>query len=133
VGDAEVIEEFRANGGRVGGALADTPILLLHHIGARSGLERVTPLAYTPHEDGYLIVASSGGAPAHPGWYHNLKVHPTVEIEVGAETLSVQAEELEGAARQALWPKLLAASTSLADYQAKTRRTMPLFRLTRQR
>jgi deazaflavin-dependent oxidoreductase (nitroreductase family) len=132
VRDAAVIEAFRANGGRVGGSLAGTPILLLHHRGARSGVERVTPLAYTPHgDDHYLITASSGGSPAHPRWYHNLKAHPTVEIEAGAETFRVQAEELDGAARDALWPGLVAASPSLRDYEAKAGRTIPLFRLTR--
>jgi deazaflavin-dependent oxidoreductase (nitroreductase family) len=132
VRDAAVIEEFRANRGRVGGPLAGTPILLLHDVGARSGIERVTPLAYTPHGDGrYLITASSGGSPAHPRWYHNLKAHPTVEIEVGAETVTVRAEELDGAARDALWPRLVAASPSLRDYEAKAGRTIPLFRLTR--
>jgi deazaflavin-dependent oxidoreductase (nitroreductase family) len=132
VRDAAVIEEFRAHGGRVGGALAGTPILLLHHLGARSGIERVTPLAYTRHGDGrYLITASSGGSPAHPGWYHNLKAHPAVEIEVGAETFTVRAEELDGAARDALWPELLAASPSLREYQARAGRRIPLLRLTR--
>jgi deazaflavin-dependent oxidoreductase (nitroreductase family) len=133
VDDAEVIEEFRANGGRVGGALADTPILLLHHIGARSGLEARDAARLHPARGRLPDRRFQRRGAGPPGWYYNLKVHPTVEIEVGAQTLSVQAEELEGAARQALWPKLLAASTSLADYQAKTRRTIPLFRLTRQR
>jgi deazaflavin-dependent oxidoreductase (nitroreductase family) len=134
VRDAAVIEEFRANGGRVGGSLASTPILLLHHGGAKSGIERVTPLAYTPQGDGrYLIVASNGGSPAHPGWHHNLKAYPTIEIEVGTATLTVRAEELDGAARDALWPELVAASSSLADYQSKARRRIPLVMLTRQR
>ena len=91
-----IIEEFRANGGRVGGPLAGTPLLLLHHIGAKSGIERVTPLAYRPHGDGrYVIVASNGGSPTHPGWYHNLKANPVVEVEVGTETFMVRAEELD--------------------------------------
>ena len=127
-----IIEEFRANGGRVGGPLAGTPMLLLHHIGARSGIERVTPLAYRPHGDGrYVIVASNGGSPTHPGWYHNLKANPTVEVEVGTETFTACAEELEAAAHHPLWSELLAASPSLREYQAKTARRIPMFMLTR--
>ena len=125
-----IIEEFRAKGGRVGGALAGTPILLLHHIGARSGIERVTPLAWSRHDDGrYVIVASNGGSATHPGWYHNLKAHPTVEVEIGAETLIVQAEELEGGARDAQWSRLVAAAPSLTEYQAKAGRRIPMFAL----
>jgi deazaflavin-dependent oxidoreductase (nitroreductase family) len=127
-----IIEDFRANGGRVGGPLADTPMLLLHHIGAKSGIERVTPLAYTPHGDGrYVIVASNGGSPTHPGWYHNLNANPVVEIEVGTETFTVRAAELNGAARSPLWSKLVAASASLREYQATTARQIPMLMLTR--
>jgi deazaflavin-dependent oxidoreductase (nitroreductase family) len=130
--DRRTVEEFRANGGRVGGALARTPLLLLHHIGARSGIERVTPLACSPQPDGrYVIVASNGGSPAHPGWYHNLKAHPTVNVEVGAETVTVRAEELEGAERDALWPALVAESPSLGEYQARTARRIPVVVLER--
>jgi deazaflavin-dependent oxidoreductase (nitroreductase family) len=128
----EVIDEFRANEGRVGGFLAGTPILLLHHVGARSGIERVTPLAYSPQRDGrYLIVASNGGSPTHPGWYHNLKANPLVEIAVGTETFMVRSEEPEGVAREALWSKLVAASPSLREYQAMAARPIPVFTLTR--
>jgi deazaflavin-dependent oxidoreductase (nitroreductase family) len=127
-----IIEQFRANEGRVGGPLAGTPILLLHHIGAKSGIERVTPLACSRQGDGdYVIVASNAGSPTHPRWYHNLKAHPTVEVEVGTEMFVVRAEELEGAARDALWSKLLAASPSLTEYKAKTARQIPMFMLTR--
>jgi deazaflavin-dependent oxidoreductase (nitroreductase family) len=133
VRDAEVIEEFRANGGRVGGALAGTPILLLHHVGARTGRERVTPLVFTPHDDGYVITASSAGSPAHPGWYHNLRANPRAEIEVGSERFAVIAKEVEGAARDALWPGLLAASPSLREYDAATARRIPVFALVRHR
>lgn len=125
-----IIEEFRANQGRVGGSLAGTPILLLHHVGARSGIERVTPLAYRRREDGqYVIVASSGGSPSHPGWYHNLKAHPTVEVEIGTETLIVQAEELAGGDRDVQWSRLVAEAPSLAEYQAKASRRIPVFAL----
>jgi deazaflavin-dependent oxidoreductase (nitroreductase family) len=130
--DHGVIDEFRANEGRVGGVLARTPSLLLHHIGVRSGIERVTPLAYSPQGDGrYLIAASNGGARAHPAWYHNLTANPMVAIEVGTETVMVRAEEPEGAAREALWSTLVAASPSLREYQAKAVRPIPVFTLTR--
>jgi deazaflavin-dependent oxidoreductase (nitroreductase family) len=130
--NSRIIEQFRANEGRVGGPLAGTPILLLHHIGAKSGIERVTPLACTLQGDGdYVIVASNAGSPTHPGWYYNLKAHPTVEVEVGTETFMVRTDELEGAARDALWSKLLAASPSLTKYKAKTARQIPMFMLTR--
>ena len=128
----KIIEEFRTNGGRVGGPLAGTPMLLLHHIGARSRIERVTPLAYRPHGDGrYVIVASNGGSPTHPGWYHNLKANPVVEVEVGTETFTACAVELEAAVHHPLWSELVAASTSLRDYQAKTARRIPMLMLSR--
>ena len=130
--DRAIVDEFRSHRGRVGGPLANTPILLLHHIGAKSQLERVTPLAYTSPSDGrYRIVASNAGSPAHPGWYHNLKAHPRVRIEAGTETFWAHAEELNGPGRDAMWPQLIAASPALRDYQTKTRRQIPIVVLTR--
>ena len=127
-----MIAEFRANQGRVSGVLAGTPIILIHDIGATSGTERVTPLAYSLHADGRLVIAASnGGSPAHPAWYHNLKAHPTIEVEFGSETFTVLAEEAEGATRAELWPKLIAASPAVGEFQAKTARRIPLFTLTR--
>jgi deazaflavin-dependent oxidoreductase (nitroreductase family) len=125
-----IIDEFRAKGGRVGGALAGTPILLLHHIGARSGIERVTPLAYSRQDKGdCVIVASNGGSRTLPGWYYNLKAHPTVAVEVGTETVIVQAEEVACGARDAQWSRLVAAAPSLTEYQAKAGRRIPMFAL----
>ena len=107
--NTKIIEEFRANQGRVGGPWAGTPMILIHHIGARSGIERVTPLACSPQADGqFAIVAANGGAPAHPGWYYNLRAHPRITVEVGAETFTVLAAELEGTARAGVWAKLVA-------------------------
>jgi deazaflavin-dependent oxidoreductase (nitroreductase family) len=127
-----VIAEFRANHGRVGGVLADTPIILIHHIGGKTRTERVTPLAYSSQPDGRLVIAASnGGSPAHPAWYHNLRAHPTIDVEVGTETFTVRAEELVGAAHTELWPKLAAASPALSAFQAKTARRIPLVALTR--
>jgi deazaflavin-dependent oxidoreductase (nitroreductase family) len=129
--NAKIIQEFRANGGHVGGPWADTPMLLIHHIGAKSGTERVTPLAYFPRPDGrYVIVASSGGSPAHPDWYHNLKAHPVIKVEVGGQAFSVLAEELDGTARTELWPRLVAEAPTLGEHQARTARQIPVFMLT---
>jgi deazaflavin-dependent oxidoreductase (nitroreductase family) len=131
--NAGIIEEFRANDGRVGGTLADTPILLLHHLGARSRTERVTPLAYTRRgDDAFLIVASNGGSPTHPGWYHNLKANPRTEVEVGTQRFPVTASEVEGTARVALWPKLIEIAPSIGAFQAQTKRQIPLLVLRRE-
>ena len=131
--NTKMIEEFRANEGRVGGSWAGTTLILIHHIGARSGTERVTPLACSPQGDGrFAIVASNGGSPAHPDWYYNLKANPRTKAEVGTQTFTVLAEELDDTARAELWPKLVAQYPQLADTQAKTTRQIPVFMLTRQ-
>jgi deazaflavin-dependent oxidoreductase (nitroreductase family) len=127
-----VIAEFRANQGRVGGDLADTPIILIHHVGAKTSTERITPVAYSAQPDGRLVIAASnGGSPAHPTWYHNLKAHPTIEVEIGTETFTALAEEITGAAYTALWPQVVAASPTLGEFQANIARRIPLFALTR--
>ncbi|MGZ4186844.1 MAG: nitroreductase/quinone reductase family protein [Solirubrobacteraceae bacterium] len=129
-----MIAEFRANHGRVGGDLAGTPIVLIHHVGAKSQTEHVTPLAYSSQADGRLVIAASnGGSPTHPAWYHNLKAHPTIHVERGTGTFTALAEEVTGAAHAELWPKLVAASPTLGEFQAKTTRRIPLFTLTKRR
>jgi len=129
--NATIIEEFRATGGHPGGDWAGTPMILIHHIGARSGTERVTPLGYFPVSgDRFAVVASNGGSPSHPAWYHNLKANPVITAEVGAKTLTVVAEELDGAARAELWPKLVARFPTVGTYQATTARRIPVFILT---
>ena len=131
--NTKIIQEFRANGGRVGGPWAGTTLILLHHIGARSGIERVTPLGCFPLGEGrYAVVASNGGSPAHPDWYYNLKAHPRITVEVGAQAFAVLAEELNGAARAGLWPTLVAQAPTVGEYQARTTRQIPVFMLTRQ-
>ena len=131
--NSEIINEFRANQGRVGGMWTGTMLILIHHIGAKSGIERVTPLGYFPLRGGrFAVVASSGGSPAHPGWYHNLKASPVITVEVGAETFTAVAEELTGTARAELWPKLVAGFPDLGAAQARTTRQFPVFMLTRQ-
>jgi len=130
--NTKMIEEFRANEGRVGGPWAGTTLILIHHIGARSGTERVTPLGCSPQGDGrFAIVASNGGSPAHPDWYYNLKSNPRIKVEVGTQTFTVLAEELDDTVRAGLWPKLVAEYPSIGKYQARTARQIPVFMLTR--
>ena len=131
--NSKIIEEFRANGGRVGGTWAGTPLILIHHIGAKSGTERVTPLACSPQGDGrFAIVAANGGSPTHPDWYYNLKANPRINVEVGSQTFTVLAEELDGTARAGLWPELVAEAPTVGEFQAGTSRQIPVFMLTRQ-
>lgn len=131
--NANLIEEFRANEGRVAGPMAGTTIILIHHIGAKSGIERVTPLACSVRPGGrFVIVASNGGSPTHPAWYYNLKAHPRITAEVGTESFPALAEELVGAARAELWPELVAEAPDIGKHQSKTVRRIPVFMLTRQ-
>ena len=131
--NTKIIEEFRANEGRVGGPWEGTPLILVHHVGARSGIERVTPLGCFPQGDGrYAIVASNGGSPTHPTWYYNLKANPRTTVEVGAETLTVLAEELDGTARAEVWPKLVAKAPQVGEAQNRVARQIPVFMLTPQ-
>jgi deazaflavin-dependent oxidoreductase (nitroreductase family) len=128
-----VIEEFRANGGQVGGELAGATVVLVHHVGARTGIVRVVPLIGIPQGGGrVVIVASNGGSSTHPGWVYNLRAHPTVTVELGRKTLTMHAEELDTAARVDLWPQLLAGSPALRDFEARTARELPVFVLTPQ-
>jgi deazaflavin-dependent oxidoreductase (nitroreductase family) len=127
-----IIEEFRANRGRVGGMWAGTPMILIHHIGAKSGIERVTPLAYSAQPGGrYVIVASNGGSPADPDWCRNLRANPRITVEMGPREFTVVAEELDDAARAELWPRLVAEAPDLGEHQARTTRQIPVFMLTR--
>jgi deazaflavin-dependent oxidoreductase (nitroreductase family) len=128
--NAKVIEEFRANGGRVGGTFQNTPILLLHHVGARSGQPRINPVAYNRDGERYVIFASKGGAPTNPGWYHNLLANPQTEIEVGSETMDVTASEVTGDERDRLFRAQAERSPQFGAYQEKTDRMIPVIALT---
>ena len=138
--NTQIITEFRANQGRVGGMWTGTTLILIHHIGARSGIERVTPVACSPQGEGrFAIWAANGGSPTHPTWYYNLKAHPRITVEVGTQTFTVLAEELDSTARAELWPKLVAEwpkpvaeSPDLGAAQAGTTRQFPVLLLTRQ-
>jgi deazaflavin-dependent oxidoreductase (nitroreductase family) len=131
--NAGIINEFRSNQGLVGGPWEGVTLLLLHHVGARTGIERVTPVACSPQGGGHLAIwAANGGSPTHPNWYHNLKAHPRITVELGPETFTVLAEEVGGAARAELWSKLVAEFPGQLDAaQARTTRQFPLFLLTR--
>ncbi|MDX1689698.1 MAG: nitroreductase family deazaflavin-dependent oxidoreductase [Acidimicrobiia bacterium] len=122
----EVIDEFRASGGTVGGFFADKDLLLLHHIGARSGRTRVTPLLRQSVGEGWAVFASAGGAPEHPGWYHDLVAEPNVAVEVGAETIPVTAKVLEGAERDEVWDRQVERHPFFGDYEDRSGRTIPV-------
>ena len=103
----KIIDEFRSNVGKVGGYFAGAPMILIHHIGARSGTERVNPLVYLPDGDDMIIAATKGGAPTNPDWYHNLKAHPRITVEVGTAAFRVEATEATGDERNSLWRRLV--------------------------
>lgn len=112
-----VIDEFRANGGKVGGRFEGAPLLLLHHRGAKSGRERVNPVMYQRVGDAVAIFASKGGAPTNPDWYHNLRAHPEVSVEVGSETYPVVARVAAGEERERIWEAQKAAFPGFAEYE----------------
>ncbi len=126
-----IIDEFRANGGKVGGPFAGANMLLLHTTGARTGQERVVPLVYEPHDDGMVIFGSKGGAPTHPDWYHNLVAHADATVEVGNATVPVRARVTEGDEYERLWQRQVELMPGLGDYQARTTRRIPLIVLER--
>ncbi|MEU8380839.1 nitroreductase/quinone reductase family protein [Streptosporangium sp. NPDC048865] len=126
----QVIEEFRANGGRVGGPFEGGRLLLLTTVGARSGARHTTPLGYLP--DGgerVLVIASAAGAPKHPAWFHNLVANPLVTVEDGVFTYEARAVVLEGAERDRLFARAVEADPGWAAYQAKTTRVLPVVAL----
>jgi deazaflavin-dependent oxidoreductase (nitroreductase family) len=128
--NAKIIDEFRANEGRVSGMFEQMPLLLLHHTGARSGTARVNPLAYQADDGRYVIFASKAGAPTNPDWYHNLKAHPNVTIEVGADTIDVVADEATGEERERLYGTQAERTPMFAEYAQKAGRTIPVMVLT---
>jgi deazaflavin-dependent oxidoreductase (nitroreductase family) len=127
----QVIEEFRANGGKLAGQFADAPILLLYTKGRRSGKEFLNPLAYYADGDRYLVFASKGGADTHPDWYLNLVAAPTAHIEVGTESFDVQVTDLQGEERDRLYAAQAEVMPNFAEYQAKTERVIPVIALSR--
>ena len=128
--NTQVISEFRDNAGQVGGMFDGMPLLLLHHVGAKSGTDRIAPLAYLEDGGSYAIFASKGGAPEHPAWYHNLKAHPATKIELAGQEIAVVAHEAEGAERDRLYNTQAAKLPQFAEYEEKTERKIPVVVLT---
>lgn len=126
-----IVEEFRANGGKVGGPFEGGTLLLLHTTGAKSGKTRLSPLAYLPIDGKILIVGSYAGAPKDPAWVHNLRATPRAHIEIGTDSYDVDVRELPDDERDAMYPKITEVAPVFAEYQAKTTRAIPLFELTR--
>ena len=130
--NTNVIAEFRANHGKVGGPFDGKPLLLLTTTGAKTGTERVNPLMYLPLDDGRLaIFASKGGAPTHPDWFHNVKANPGVTIELGDETFSATATEVTGDERDDLYARQADLYPQFAGYQADNPRLIPVVVLER--
>lgn len=124
--NSKIIEEFRANDGKVGGQFEGAPLLLLHTVGAKSGQQRVNPMMYQANGDGYAVFASKGGAPTNPDWYHNVLANPRVRAEIGTETAEFTARVADGAERQRIWDAQKSAYPGFADYEQKTTRQIPV-------
>lgn len=124
-----IVDEFRANGGKVTGPFTQADLLLLTTTGAKSGQRRVSPLAYFHIDDKLIVIGSFHGASVNPNWVHNLRANPRAHIEVGTESFDVTARELPPDGRSDVYAKATAFAPFLADYQAKTSRVIPLFEL----
>ena len=122
----KIIDEFRANHGKVGGRFEGRTLLLLHTKGAKSGRERINPLAYVKDGDQYVIIASKGGAPTSPSWYFNLLANSLVTVEVGNETFSAHATVAEELERTRLYNKMVEKMPAFDDYRRKTTRQIPV-------
>ena len=119
--NSKIIEEFRANDGKVGGPFEGAPVLLLHTVGARTGQQRVNPVMYQAVPGGYAVFATKAGAPDNPDWYHNLLAHPQVSAEIGSQTVDLKARVAEGSERETIWTAQKAAYPGFAEYEEKTK------------
>jgi deazaflavin-dependent oxidoreductase (nitroreductase family) len=117
--NSKIIAEFRGNDGKVGGNYEGADLLLLHHTGARTGTQRISPLAYQQVGESYAIFASKAGAPVNPSWYHNLVASPDTQIEVGDQTLKVRARTAEPAERDVIWERQKERTPQFAGYEEK--------------
>lgn len=120
--NAGIIDEFRANEGRVGGMFEGAPLLLLHHTGAKTGTERVTPLMYQAVDGGYAIFASKAGADTNPDWFHNISANPETRVEIGTDTVSVVARRAGGDEHDRIWEEQKSSWPQFAEYEQKTAR-----------
>ena len=123
---------YRATNGMVGHRIPGwAPMLLLDHVGAKSGVKRTSPLLYIPDGDDLVIVASKGGYPKNPAWFHNLRANPDTTVQVGSERRAVRARVASAEERRRLWPKVLDAYSGYGEYQERTGREIPLVILER--
>lgn len=127
--NAQVIEEFRANGGRVGGQFEGAPLLLLHTTGARTGQKRVNPMMYLDYEGRRFVFASKAGADTHPDWYRNATAHPEVTVEAGTGTYLAVAVALKGEERARIYAEQARRYPGFAEYQESTDRVIPVVEL----
>jgi len=127
----QIVDEFHANGGKVGGPFATTTLLLLTTTGARSGKQTISPVVCTVSDDRLLIYASAAGRPNNPAWYHNLVANPDVTVEFGTETFPARATVITGAERDRLWAEQVARAPGFGEYQRNTTRTIPIVALER--
>ena len=128
-----IIQEFRANTGKVGGPFAGRSLLLLHTVGAKSGQPRINPVACIRDGDCLVVIASKGGAPTNPDWYHNLLANPLVTVETGTEQFQARATVAEEPERTRLYNQMVAEMPGFGEYQRKTTRIIPVIVLTRVR
>ena len=118
---------YKASGGRIGHRFPGSPpMLLLDHVGAKSGVRRTSPLVYAEDGDDIVLVASKGGYPKNPAWFHNLKAHPETEVQIGTERRPVRAHVTTEEERRRLWPKVVEVYSGYEDYQKRTDRKIPL-------
>ena len=129
--NTQIIEEFRANGGKVGGPFTGGSLLLLHTIGAKSNQPRINPLAYFKDGEQLVIVASKAGAPTNPDWYYNVLAHPDVTLEVGTEQFKAHATIVEGQERDRIFADIASKAPGFGEYQKKTTRIIPIIKLER--
>lgn len=129
--NSRIIDEFRAGGGKVSGPAEGFTLLLLHTKGARSGAERVTPVAYQALAEGWAVFATHAGAPKHPAWFHNVVAHPETTIEIGTETIPVRARVAAGEERERIWARQKAFYPRFVRYEAQTSREIPVVILER--
>lgn len=120
------IDEFRANDGKLGGDHEGVATLLLHHVGAKSGVERVCPLGYQPIDEGYAVFGTNWGKPEHPAWYYNVQAHPVTTIEVAREVVPVRARIAEGDERHRIWARQVDLVPAMSAYGRRAGRRIPV-------
>jgi deazaflavin-dependent oxidoreductase (nitroreductase family) len=125
----KIVDEFRANGGKVGGHFEGRTLLLLHTVGAKSKEERINPVAYVKDGDCFVVIASKGGSPTNPSWFYNIKAHPHLKVEVGTQTIPVFATITTEPERSRLYDKMVEMMPGFAEYRTKTTRVIPVITL----